>query len=388
MSENITIQEGGIAKNLNAIKKIETNVQGGGTCLWIPEDEIELGTKTITKNGLYKAKNSGVDGWTQVFVNVPGGESKTDNDGDITDENGNKVKVDSNGNPTDDSSGTPVKPKPSTNGGDGTGVTGTNGVSGINPNDGNEYHVTKDPNTGELTFTKIPSSIRVTKEPDKTSYANGETINTAGIVVHGYFKDGTDYGTIQNSELRFEPLVAQPRGSSGLFERCSVLNAGETIFLRHGMPAYGENPDAVANQTNPNTDPQYLCIVYERGVGYYMGTFSSEPGLVWCGTPSDYDQNVYNMALVNGVYVYYDTSRIGETDSYFNNYYPVINKSTIDYFLAGGSTEITVKWNRPTDQKELTTSFPINVTSSTSNNSNNGQEGGSESSGGGGSHGF
>ena len=114
MSENIVIQEGGVNKNLNAIKKIETNKQGGGTCLSIPEDEIELGTKTITKNGLYKAKNSDVDGWTQVFVNVPGGESKTDSDGDLTDENGNKVKVDRDGNLTDDPSGTPVKPKPST----------------------------------------------------------------------------------------------------------------------------------------------------------------------------------------------------------------------------------------------------------------------------------
>jgi len=42
MSENIIIQEGGVNKSLNSIKKILTDEQDGGSCNWIPEEEIEL----------------------------------------------------------------------------------------------------------------------------------------------------------------------------------------------------------------------------------------------------------------------------------------------------------------------------------------------------------
>ena len=38
MSKNITIQEGGVAKQLIA-DKLKTNLADGGTCIWVPEDE-------------------------------------------------------------------------------------------------------------------------------------------------------------------------------------------------------------------------------------------------------------------------------------------------------------------------------------------------------------
>lgn len=401
MSENIVIQEGGVGKNLNAIKKIQTADQGGGSVYWIPEEEIELGTKTITKNGLYKASKSGVDGWSQVFVNVPGGESKTDSDGDLTDEDGNKVKVDSDGNPTSDGSGTTVRPKPSDNGGNGTGVTGTNGVSGINPNDGNEYHVTKNPNTGELIYTKIPSSIRVTKAPDKTHYTSGETINPSGIIVHAYYKDGTDHGTVLNSELRYEPLSAD------------ISQATEAQYSSD-LPTNPHQQPLVANSSVRvgiySTTPGAGYDFYLTG-GKIFTWWNSEVGLYWVGficasseqinmtsveyrygdqyatglTPLSssftYDgKTVYYVYSRQWVHVYsgggfqegVPSSNIGEPSN------PAYVAWTLVYGdTTGGGQEITVKWDRPTDGKTLTDTFNIDVSPSAS-----------EESGGGGSHGF
>ena len=56
MSKNITIQEGGVAKQLT-VDKLKTNLVGSGTCLWVPEDDVQLTTKYITENGTYPASD-------------------------------------------------------------------------------------------------------------------------------------------------------------------------------------------------------------------------------------------------------------------------------------------------------------------------------------------
>lgn len=80
MSKNITIAEGTQAKNFNGVSKIRTNVIGGGTQNWIPEDEAgryaNLGDITISENGTYFADDEGVDGFSKVSVNVSGSEAR------------------------------------------------------------------------------------------------------------------------------------------------------------------------------------------------------------------------------------------------------------------------------------------------------------------------
>ena len=206
MSKNIIIQEGGINKTLNGIKKIQTAKSGGGDVLWILEEDIKTGNKTIKKNGVYYAKTDGLTGYVKVNVNVPGGKSKTNSDGYLVDDDGDTV--DEYGNKTKDSGKDPVKPKPSS-GGDGDSEGSNPGVVGKDPDDGNEYHIKTDPTTGDLICTKIPSSIKITKVPDKTTYQVGEAINISGIIVHKYYGDGVDAGTILNSELTIEPNHAK-----------------------------------------------------------------------------------------------------------------------------------------------------------------------------------
>ena len=77
MSKTITIQEAGVPKSLNGVRKLNTKNSDGGATNWIPEDETEVGTLTITANGEYVASGSGLYGYSRVLVLVPGG-------GDVT----------------------------------------------------------------------------------------------------------------------------------------------------------------------------------------------------------------------------------------------------------------------------------------------------------------
>lgn len=74
MSKNITIAEGAQAKNFNSVSKLRTNLIGGGTQDWVPEDEAglyaNLGIAEIDKNGTYKAVDENLDGFSEVAVQV------------------------------------------------------------------------------------------------------------------------------------------------------------------------------------------------------------------------------------------------------------------------------------------------------------------------------
>lgn len=74
MSKSITIAEGTQARNYNNIHKLRTNLIGGGTQYWVPEDEANQYANyknlSISKNGTYSAKDEECDGFPQVNVNV------------------------------------------------------------------------------------------------------------------------------------------------------------------------------------------------------------------------------------------------------------------------------------------------------------------------------
>lgn len=76
LAKNITIEEGGIAKNFTA-SKLRTKLTGtDDTCSWIPEDEVlnyvSLGEKTIVANGTYTASADNLNGFSKVTVNIEG----------------------------------------------------------------------------------------------------------------------------------------------------------------------------------------------------------------------------------------------------------------------------------------------------------------------------
>jgi len=161
MSKNISIQEGGVAKQLS-VDKLQTDLVGGGSQLWVPEDEVHLTTKHISENGTYRASDDGYYGYSEVTVN---------------------------------------------------GV----GVARGKDSNGNAAVAYTDPSTGDLVMETVPSSIRVITIPtDKSGvYQDGDTITKTGMVVKAYLESGAEYdvtgypnGVIPNEELAISPMTA------------------------------------------------------------------------------------------------------------------------------------------------------------------------------------
>lgn len=152
VSKNIIIQEGGIGKQLTA-NKLKTNLVGGGTCLWVPEDERQLGTKYVSENGTYKASDDGYYGYSEFTVSGVGTATGKDGDGD-------------------------------------------------------QAQTTVDPETGDLVTEKLIERIAITTPPTTTEYHKNDTINFSGLVVHGYSSTGRDLGVIPINELTFPVTTA------------------------------------------------------------------------------------------------------------------------------------------------------------------------------------
>lgn len=189
MSKNIVIQEGGVGKQMT-VNKIKVNNVGSGTSLWVPEDETTLTTKNISKNGTYEATTDHAYGYSQVTVNVAGGNGSAD------------------------SSGAPTSSEGVSPGGVGSAIIG------VDPSDGETYGYGVD-ESGNVVKTHLPTSIQVAKPPNKTSYSDGETIDFSGIIVTLHGGDSalfvnTDYpnGRVPFSELVFPVTVAHRQSGS------------------------------------------------------------------------------------------------------------------------------------------------------------------------------
>ena len=74
MSKNIIIKEGGTNYQFTA-KKLKTDKVGGGSVLWVPEEETVLTEKRITEEGTYRASDDGYYGYSKVVVDVTGSGS-------------------------------------------------------------------------------------------------------------------------------------------------------------------------------------------------------------------------------------------------------------------------------------------------------------------------
>lgn len=171
MTKNIIIQEGGLARALSA-EKLRTNLVEGGTCLWVPEDSVKLGKKTVSENGTYTAADAGFYGFSQFTVR-------------------------------------------------GVGTAKGRGA------DGNEYLVNQDGDS--LVTTALPSSIKVVTPPanEYGVWQDGQQIDKAGMVVKGYLADGSEWGTVPIDEVSLEPASADFSKTSGsLIRRCSDFGVG------------------------------------------------------------------------------------------------------------------------------------------------------------------
>ena len=206
MSKNIIIKKDGEPQTLNGVQRITTSEVDGGSCSWLPEDE--LGAVTLTANGSYDAEDYDLVGFAQVTVDVP---EKTYVLGDLTATKNGSYNPASDGYDAYESVHVDVDT-----------------ISGTMP-DGNEYVLQLEPDlehpeagniiipqdeNGNVVVKKIPSKIKIDTIPSKTVYRTGETVYLTGGVIKAY--DGNDAlwtdetyttGVIPNSELEVAPLT-------------------------------------------------------------------------------------------------------------------------------------------------------------------------------------
>lgn len=232
-------------------KLLRTNLQGGGTCDWIPEDETQLIPKVITQDGVYKASDEmgNIYGYSQVTVQGIGSKVMGDlgmitiykngtyyaktayspsdlgasNDGGGSGESYNKtgpfygyrtVIVNVSGG----SSGGGSSGEGSSASGSGQSVVGKDG-------EGNyvEWKVGED---GVLREEKLATSIQITTKPKFLTYKNGDSINFKGIKVTAYVgnevykSDSHPNGIISESELMFSEVIAS--GGNGSKQSITV----------------------------------------------------------------------------------------------------------------------------------------------------------------------
>lgn len=332
MSKNIAIQEGGIGKQLTA-DKLKTNLVGGGTCLWVPEDETQLGTKYISENGTYRASADGYYGYSEVTVSGVGTTTGKDPDGS-----------------------------------------------------GDEATASVDPDTGDIVINKIPSSISVVTPPTNPYgiYQDGQTIGKDGMVVKAYLESGGEYGTVPNGEITLSPTTAVydpdtdvPGGGTATSDLDTSLpqpiefsSACRSSSQREGQQpqTYSMSADATF-LTGKSSSSGYTAATVDALSKTREGISLTRNGQAVVIPPS-----AITNFTINGKTVYEATYRIGgpsdktsfEGVDYTGKTVDQNSKWTmvwgdIEERPAGSRQQITVSWPRPGDGKVLETSFEILV---------------------------
>jgi len=332
-----TIKEGDESKSLT-LQMLEVKKQGGGTEYFVRKSDVNLGTKSVNKNGTYTAASDSKYGFSQFSVNVRGGNGSAD----------------SHGKPT----GGDIKP-----GGAGSAVVGTD------PETGNDVVVGVDED-GNLVNTPLPSSIVLVTPPTKTDYNDGETIDLSGAVVVAKMTDGTTWTDADHPNgyvsCTPEPGTADASAAKGWFvdSGWSVDGAGTYLgFVKERQFYKLNNGIAAAAFEYPQNNTSWVGPVLIStdldAVRYNQG-------------PHDYSMTVERGGLT---FFVNREGHYGGTDNYGSalNFVPYTSISGVTDAIfehihisdTPGQT-ITLNWARPGDGKVLSTTMEINV-SATSN---------------------
>lgn len=324
MSKNIIIQEGGAGKQFTA-DKLKTALVGGGSCKWVPEDEVALVALSATENGTYTAASDGHYGYSRVTVNVSGGAGST---------------------------------RP---GGAGSAIIGRD-------SDGDTV-VSTVGEDGAITTVKQPSKIRVGVPPARTAYADGEAIDLTGMTVMALTETGTYLNFIPLEELTLSPGLADiSQVASESYEEGGI-NAAAIDVTTYQPNQYGSyvypDPVVTGRSTGYITENVPTRIFFTRYNGGLYACIPIGGGFKVVYFTPGYGQSV-NPGLIRTPEAYHFGAAYNFYDSSFFESIPEssVDPAGADFSGAspvGGTQTITVSWTRPSDGAVLTTSFEITV---------------------------
>lgn len=354
MSANTSISEGGKPRPFGPVKALMVQGEDGKYYPWFPESDRALGTLRVDKNGIYKASDKGVYGWSRVYVNVPQNE----------------------------------------------------GVSGKDPDTGEDVYVHPDPETGELVTDVLPVEIRVIEPPTNPyeTYEDGQTITKDGMVVNAYGANGDELLTVAIGEISINPTTASYDGSAviegktiassdiselkiPIYSKCTLrwgplesdtgrswsryaeYSTGGVISL---FRADGNNTlwMAVASKSN---GAQYTIKQWSQydDTGQLIGNITEYSGT--CNSSYEYDGRIVYYSKIN-FSNFYANSGLLEHEEYcavpsdynFNltNFKKAIWTTVYGEITTtpdGSIQSITVSWPRPGDGAVLETTFDILV---------------------------
>ena len=329
MSANTSITEGGKPRPFGPVKVLMVQGSDGKYYPWFPESDRALSTLSVDKNGIYRASDKGVYGWSRVSVNVPQNE----------------------------------------------------GVSGKDPDTGEDVYVHPDPETGELVEDVLPVEIRIITPPTFTGpYGDGAYIDFTGLTVAAYGANGDKMQDVPFNELVF-PVTVTDIGQvqPGEGERdVSGTDLTPPVYIK---------PLAVGMFFNNLVVKEVSGGVYGfcmRGVNYEFAVASYVPGYV---TVARDDGSFPETFRANTEFNYGGkTCFIGGAGTMgfeprssvaFSAYQSVGAPSAAGIALLGtkqidGGQPIPVQWPRKGDGAVLETSFYVEVVDvSPSNNDGN-----------------
>lgn len=318
-----SIKEGNKSRIMTAAM-LKTNLQGGGTCLWIPKMDVVLKNKYISKSGTYTAKADDCYGFDQVIVSGVDVEITQDDDGD---------------------------------------------------------DVERTTDGGEVTETKLPSYIRVTVLPAKIDYTVGETIDYTGLVVHAYTKSGIDLGVVPFNEL----ILTAGKAGEGWAEEWTdghglnaIMLAYTPTWTRTKSGSSEEQEIQVFCSTSPlgtyqgapatygAYGPGTLLFTRYNGRNYAASVAGDRSAYLYChydGPSFSPGYEVYGWIDRGGSTALAGINNFSGMD--FAEYITGIPESTVNPATVDPSTlysigeSIPVQWHRPGDGELLETSFNI-----------------------------
>lgn len=328
MSKNIIIQEGGTPKSLT-VDKLSTALSIGGHMLWVPEEDVQLGTKYINENGTYNAGEDGYYGYSSVTVSGVGVATGKDPDGS-----------------------------------------------------GDDAYAITDPESGELVFGKAAETIAVTTPPTKRAYQDGETIDYSGMVVHGYSASGVDLGAIPNNELLL-PITTAGAHDKDIWTDGNGINAMQITYTPNvyvgggggeivryvysgGLGTYQGNKATYGHSAT--TMVVSLLVTRYNGQNYAMLVSDY---VNWTGldlyvytSDDDGDGQYYGWSLAGGASAFAEHGKFKPapwSDVLTNIPESTVAPGEVDVSTFSVTQSIPVQWHRKGDYKLLETSFTITV---------------------------